>query len=348
MVAVPILDPIFGKQMASLSLARGAHSYAARSPPCLFLNLYMTCVITGAWYVSHHQTTAVLIASVLSVGVCAGLAFSAVHELVHQNTWASLAIARTGMVFLCFMHFDIEHVYSHHRFAGTIDDTSSARRGESLYAFLIRSIPAGVVFAWRFDAERTSRRRGKLPILSRNPAIWHVMLPALAASGIAMAFGARSAMFFVMQATVGIVLLMTVAYIQHYGLERAPHERFGIEHAWDCDYRLSNWVNFGVQRHAAHHLSPSRPYALNGSSVGTPSLPGGYPAMIALAMVPPAWMHVMDPRIPERGSRNPPAVHELLAREAYGPKEASGAGPKISDPALDAATERVNHFETPG
>jgi alkane 1-monooxygenase len=31
-----------------------------------------------------------------------------------------------------------------------------------------------------------------------------------------------------------------------------------------------------------------------------PQLPAGYPTMLLVALVPPLWFHLMDPRLPQR------------------------------------------------
>jgi alkane 1-monooxygenase len=118
-------------------------------------------------------------------------------------------------------------------------------------------------------------------------------------------FGLWPTLFFVLQAVVGIVLLMTAAYIQHYGILRKDDIHLEAHHVWDSNYRLSNWINFGVQRHAAHHLAPTRLYVTHRSYQEAPELPAGYPAMITLALVPFFWMRVMNHRVPARAMPRP-------------------------------------------
>lgn len=54
-----------------------------------------------------------------------------------------------------------------------------------------------------------------------------------------------------------------------------------------------------LQRHSDHHVRPDRRYPLlqNHPAERAPQLPLGYPAMTFLAMIPPLWRRVMNPRV---------------------------------------------------
>jgi alkane 1-monooxygenase len=45
-------------------------------------------------------------------------------------------------------------VKSHHKKVATLEDASTARFGESLFAFWLRAIPQGFVEAWDLEAKR--------------------------------------------------------------------------------------------------------------------------------------------------------------------------------------------------
>jgi alkane 1-monooxygenase len=100
-----------------------------------------------------------------------------------------------------------------------------------------------------------------------------------------------------------VTLLEAVNYIEHYGLERRKladgrYERQGARHAWDAYERLSNCFLVHLQRHADHHLSPTRPYAALQPQAESPKLPTGYAGMVPIALFPPLWFAVMNPRVP--------------------------------------------------
>jgi len=108
-------------------------------------------------------------------------------------------------------------------------------------------------------------------------------------------------MFF-LQAFVAVFMLESVAYIEHYGLLRAKSadgkfEPMSPDNSWDCYGRFSNYLVFQLQRHADHHSHPTRALSDLQTASDAPKLPVGYPLLIGVAMVPPLWRKVMDPRV---------------------------------------------------
>ncbi|MEL6545324.1 MAG: alkane 1-monooxygenase, partial [Myxococcota bacterium] len=65
---------------------------------------------------------------------------------------------------------------------------------------------------------------------------------------------------------------------------------------WNTDYLLSNVLMLNLQRHSDHHAHGARPYQVLQSYEGLPTLPTGYPGCIMLALIPPVWFRVMNPR----------------------------------------------------
>ena len=97
-------------------------------------------------------------------------------------------------------------------------------------------------------------------------------------------------------------LLVGEALLEHYGLERRPRrdgrfERVRPEHSWNSAHRITSWYIFNLNRHSDHHYLASRPYPLLRHFDEAPQLPAGYPSMVLLALVPPLWRAVMDPRV---------------------------------------------------
>jgi alkane 1-monooxygenase len=76
----------------------------------------------------------------------------------------------------------------------------------------------------------------------------------------------------------------------------------------NASYYLSIALLFQLQRHADHHANAGRRYQILRHLDGGPQLPAGYPVMILLALVPPLWRRVMDPRVDAaRAQKNAPA-----------------------------------------
>jgi len=107
--------------------------------------------------------------------------------------------------------------------------------------------------------------------------------------------------WFLVAALIGVLMLQTVNYIEHYGLQRrmngGTYERTLPIHSWNSDNPLSRIILLEVTRHSDHHAVASRPYHVLRRIDDSPQLPAGYPAMMALAFLPPLWFRVMDREI---------------------------------------------------
>jgi alkane 1-monooxygenase len=109
---------------------------------------------------------------------------------------------------------------------------------------------------------------------------------------------------FVVQAASAVWQLELTNYIEHYGLTRrhlgdGKYEHVLPRHSWNASHKVSNWFLINLQRHSDHHYKPDRRFPLlqTYSAAEAPQLPFGYPAMTTLAMVPPLWRRVMNPRV---------------------------------------------------
>ena len=76
--------------------------------------------------------------------------------------------------------------------------------------------------------------------------------------------------------------------------------------SWNSDYLLSNLLLFHLQRHSDHHETPRRRYQTLLHHADSPQLPGGYAAMFLLALCPPLWFRIVDPRVEAFHRREPP------------------------------------------
>jgi alkane 1-monooxygenase len=79
--------------------------------------------------------------------------------------------------------------------------------------------------------------------------------------------------------------------------DRERYERVDPSHSWNSDNIATNVLLYHLQRHSDHHAQPTRRYQALLSYQESPVLPTGYAGMILLALVPPAWSRVMDPRV---------------------------------------------------
>jgi alkane 1-monooxygenase len=230
------------------------------------------------------------------------------HELLHRKSRFDKALAEIMMVTVMYPHFCIEHLYGHHKYAATEKDPATSRLGETLYAFLPRSIFGGMLHAWRFEVSRLERKG--YPWFNYRNQMLRYAAEVFAFSVIVFyLFGELGLMAFVVQGIVAVVTLEVINYVQHYGLLRkeiAPgvYENTNVSHSWNSAYWFSNgyWLNLG--RHSDHHYAANRSFQMLRTFENEPELPAGFPAMFLLAFVPPLWFRVMDPRVAELNRRS--------------------------------------------
>ena len=239
----------------------------------------------------------------VSIGVIGGtLAINPAHELIHKSTRWEPLLGGLLLTSVGYAGFKVEHVRGHHLHVATPEDSSSARLGESVYAFVPRALWRNVRNAWRLESQRL-RGRGRSAWSWRNEmvawtALWLAFMAVFAWAG-----GARALAFFLVQGVIAAATLEVINYVEHYGLERrliAPgrDQHVTHHHAWNAPQRHTNWLLFNLQRHSDHHAVVRRRYQALRHHEDSPQLPAGYATMFVLALVPPLWRRVMNPRAP--------------------------------------------------
>ena len=238
---------------------------------------------------------------VVSIGIVGGLGINVAHELIHKDgrleTWAGGLL----LSLVCYAGFKVEHIRGHHVHVSPPEDASSARYNQSLYQFLPQAYVRNFLNAWKLEAERL-RRKGHRPLSWRNELIWWYSLSALVAAGFTLGYGWLGLGVFLGQSFIAFTLLEIVNYIEHYGLHRRKldngrYERTTPEHSWNSNYFLTNVFLFQLQRHSDHHAYAKRRYQVLRHHDIAPQLPAGYATMVLLALVPPLWKKVMNPRV---------------------------------------------------
>jgi alkane 1-monooxygenase len=267
--------------------------------PIVYIPLQLAAIIGAAQTAARPDTTsAAFVSLAVSVGVCAGVfGVLAAHEMIHSRTrwhrWLGSALL-TGIT---YRHFRIAHVYGHHRFAATKRDASTARMGESYYAFLARTLPAQWREAWRFEERRWRSR--SLPFL-RNALVQDFAIMLAIYPLLFFSFGRRAAAFLAVESAVAILVLEAFNYVAHYGLMRRKHrggpEPMAEHHSWNSG-GADNFLIFNMGRHSHHHSAPSIGYESLEPVSRAPTLPGGYAGALLLALVPPLWRMIMDQRV---------------------------------------------------
>ncbi|MBL7746275.1 MAG: alkane 1-monooxygenase [Chitinophagaceae bacterium] len=233
--------------------------------------------------------------------LCGTFGINVGHELGHRVNKFEQTLAKALLLSSLYMHFFTEHNKGHHKRVATPEDPSSARYGEPVYTFYFRTIIFSYLSAWHISNEEV-RKKGKPAISLYNEMIQFHLVQAAFLAGLYLAFGAWPVLYFVAAAFIGILLLETVNYIEHYGLQRKAtgegrYERAMPEHSWNSDHVLGRLFLFELSRHSDHHYMASRKYQVLRHHDNAPQMPTGYPGMMLLSLAPPLWFYVMNKRI---------------------------------------------------
>ena len=250
---------------------------------------------------------------ICSMGLlCGTFGINIGHELGHRIKPFEQWLAKASLMTSLYMHFFIEHNKGHHKHVATPQDPSSARYNEPVYLFYFRTIVFSYLSAWRI-ANQDARKAGYVVFGFRNEMI---QVHLIQASFVGLIFGLTSTtvlIYFLIAAVIGMLLLETVNYIEHYGLSRqrsasGNYERAMPHHSWNSNHVLGRLMLFELSRHSDHHYLASRKYQILRHHDEAPQLPTGYPGSIILSLVPPLWFWVMNRRIKQLQSPNQPPL----------------------------------------
>jgi alkane 1-monooxygenase len=266
--------------------------------PCQYLALAL--FLYSITY--QHQPWSDLLGKTLVMGLLCGVfGINVGHELGHRSNRAEQFLAKSLLLTSLYLHFFIEHNKGHHKRVATPEDPSSARLGESLYAFYFRTIVFSYSSAWKISI-RDVRKKGRAAFSLHNEMVRFHLIQLAFLVAVFLLFGTLPTLLFLGAAFHGILLLETVNYIEHYGLQRkqiaeGKYERAMPEHSWNSNHVIGRVMLFELSRHSDHHYLASRKYQVLRHHEHSPQMPTGYPGMMLLSLVPPAWFYVMNKRI---------------------------------------------------
>jgi alkane 1-monooxygenase len=249
-------------------------------------------LISYGIYVSKDAQWWQAVSAGYAVGIVVGsIGINYAHELGHRRQRGYRLLAHGLMACAGYGQFMIEHYRGHHLQIATPLDPATSRRGESIHRFFLRTVVGQFKSAWELEKQRL----GTVWSI-RNLMLWHTGWAIAAPILLGLLFGPMVALFWVVQATTAILMLESVNYIEHYGLQRKPqpgtangYERVGQNHSWNTYAQPTNWLLIHLQRHSDHHTYPGRPFAILRPAEAAPELPTGYSGSIIMAVVFPWW-----------------------------------------------------------
>lgn len=262
--------------------------------------LHLLSLSATVWAVGQPQLLdgGETLALVIAMGLYAGQVTNAcAHELIHRPSHMA---CRVGTFLYCSIlngqHVSA-HMLVHHVQAGTAADPNSAPMGRGFYRYALRATVAEFVAGLRAENLRRSGKSQKL-----HPYLVYGCGAALAVT-ISFALGGFTGLLALLVISVHAQMQLLLSdYLQHYGLSRAMSETgkpepMGPQHSWNAPQPYSSAMMMNAPRHSDHHMNPSRDFtALSLDPRVMPVLPYSIPVMGAIALVPPLWRRVMDPR----------------------------------------------------
>jgi alkane 1-monooxygenase len=233
--------------------------------------------------------------------LCGVFGINVGHELGHRANVFEQTLAKMLLLTSQYMHFFIEHNKGHHKRVATPEDPGSARKDESVYSFYLRTIVLSYRSAWQI-ANKETRKKNKPVFTLYNEMVRYSLIQFALVVLIVIGFGGLTTLYYLGAAAIGIILLETVNYIEHYGLQRrslgdGKYERAMPEHSWNSNHVIGRLMLFELSRHSDHHYLASRKFQVLRHHEESPQMPTGYPGMMILSLVPPLWFRIMNRKI---------------------------------------------------
>lgn len=271
-----------------------------------------------AWYFYNlafrNPSNIEIAGTTVSLGIIlGGIGINVAHELGHRNIRFEQTLAKLLLLPCAYLHFFIEHNRGHHKNVSTPEDPASSRMNETLYHFWIRSLVYSYISAWKIENKDLKRRmkpvwsfkNQMLRFQGYQVVFWGVLL---------LLFGWKNILLYTGAAIIGFLLLETVNYIEHYGLQREKISEFRYEkvnpiHSWNSNHVVGRIMLFELSRHSDHHFQPQKKYQILEHHDQSNQMPTGYPGMMLLSMFPPIWFSVMNPKIEKKA---PPVFAQMI------------------------------------
>jgi len=155
--------------------------------------------------------------------------------------------------------------------------------------------------AWKLERQRLEKSNDGFYSIKNEMLVYH-FIQVIFLLIIYISFGLPTLLCFIAAAIMGILLLETVNYIEHYGLQRTlnmngSYARVMHHHSWNANHPLGRMMLFELTRHSDHHYKASRKYQLLKHYEESPQMPTGYPGMMLLSLFPLLWFKVMDKKV---------------------------------------------------
>ena len=212
---IPILELFFKPNSNNLSNAEEEMAKEDKSYDIvLYLLVPVIYFLLWEFLISMRETLTFSdrLGRILSMGlVCGGYGINVAHELGHRNNKFEQFLSKTLLLSSLYMHFFIEHNRGHHKRVSTKEDPSSARYGENIFSFWIRSVFTGYISAWNIEFSRLKRLK-KFKFSLENEMLRFQIIQVLFISSIYFVYGTQITIYFLFAAVMGFLHLDDFPY----------------------------------------------------------------------------------------------------------------------------------------
>jgi hypothetical protein len=218
----------------------------------------------------------------------------AVHEMFHRENLFLRWYGRIAQVLIFDPWREITHVVTHHMRVATPDDPDYARRGDTVYGHIVRTLYLQAIEAWHL--ERTIwTKRGRAWWDPRNGWVQRAAMLLAFTALLLAAGGPRGALLAIGVCLLGPRTLLEVFnYCNHYGLISATPGRFEKRHTWNHLTPFVRILALEITNHAGHHEDSYKPFYELVPDRSGPKQPQ-FLLCVLLALVPPLWFMAIKP-----------------------------------------------------
>ena len=237
------------------------------------------------------------------------------HELLHRRHWLPRRISQVTNTFFGDPNRDVAHVNTHHIHLDTAEDSDSARRGETMYTFMLRASWGAYKDAVEREARRL-RRGGHSPWYWTNRTYQQGLLLA-SLPLLVFLFAGTAAMLVCAVSVAGSKLFLeALNYYQHYGLVRVPGGTVQKHHAWNHLGAVIRPVGMEITNHTNHHLDSYTKFYDLQPEPDAPQMPSLFLCFMS-GLIPPIWFEfIAKPRLKDWDQRFATAEEQELAMKA--------------------------------
>lgn len=309
-----VVDPLLGDDTRQ----RKANDDALMDVPLVLCCLLGPVVMaTVAWKIGQGGLTGWEIAGVIASGAWLAVVptVPASHELYHKRSPWKYALGTYVQLPYGDCTRSVAHMMSHHNHVGTPKDADTPYRGETMYQFLVRTIPANYAEIYQMESE-AARKRGQ-SVWSPKGRFAKAIFAYAAAISVAFLIGGFAGMLGVLATTsIARVWVEAFNYLQHYGLLRVEGQPVAPRHVWNHLGTVTRVAAFEITNHCDHHLDAYIPYYRMQPDEDGPRMPSAFTCFL-VALVPPLWFRlIVWPRLRDWDFNHATAGERALAREA--------------------------------